>query len=157
MHTLATTRTCRHARLSVTTLRPTEFVDLTQHVNALVVEAGLQTGLVHVQSLHTTTAIVVNEHEPLLLDDFAALLANAAPPDAAYRHDDMGARTVNLAPGERANGHAHCRALLLASSVSLNLADGHRQLGRWQRVFLVALDGPRARDVSVLVHDEGMR
>ena len=36
-------------------------------------------GLVNVQTLHTTTAIVVNEHEPLLLTDIAALLERAAP------------------------------------------------------------------------------
>jgi secondary thiamine-phosphate synthase enzyme len=72
-------------------------------------------------------------------------------------HDDMSARTVNLAPGERPNGHAHCRALLLGSSVLLNVASGSVQLGRWQRVFLVELDGPRTREVSILLFGEGLR
>jgi secondary thiamine-phosphate synthase enzyme len=58
---------------------------------------------------------------------------------------------VNLAPGERPNGHAHCRALLMGSSASLNVAGGRLQLGRWQRVFLAELDGPRSREISVLV------
>ena len=138
-----------------------EFIDLTARIEALAAEAGIHAGLVNIQSLHTTTAIVVNEHEPLLLADFDALLARAAPRDAPYRHDDMDVRTVNLAPGERPNGHAHCHALLLGSSASLNFADGRLQLGRWQRVFLVELDGPRVREVSVLVLgeacDEGAR
>jgi secondary thiamine-phosphate synthase enzyme len=69
----------------------------------------------------------------------------------------MDARSVNLAPGERPNGHAHCQALLLGSSASLNLADGRLQLGCWQRIFLVELDGPRAREVSVLVLGEAVR
>ena len=69
----------------------------------------------------------------------------------------MNVRTVNLAPGERANGHAHCHALLLGSSASLNLAEGRLQLGCWQRVFLVELDGPRVREVSVLAIGEGVR
>jgi secondary thiamine-phosphate synthase enzyme len=156
MHTLAAARTCRHTRISITTKNPTEFVDLTEQVNALVADAGLHIGVVHIQSLHTTTAIVVNEHEPLLLADFVALLSNTAPRDAAYRHDDMKVRTVNLTPGERANGHAHCRALLLGSAVSLNVADGSVQLGQWQRIFLVELDGPRVREISVLLSGEGM-
>ena len=80
-----------------------------------------------------------------------------APRDAPYRHDDMDVREVNLAVGERPNGHAHCHALLLGSSASLNLADGRLQLGRWQRVFLVELDGPRPREVSVLVFGEAVR
>jgi len=33
----------------------------------------------------------------------------------------------------------------------LNVVDGVLQLGRWQRVFLVELDGPRTRDVSLLL------
>ena len=131
-----------------------EFIDLTDRIEAVTAAAGVHTGLVNVQSLHTTTAIVVNEHEPLLLADFAALLDSVAPAAASYRHDDTTIRTVNLAPGERPNGHAHCRALLLPASATLNLADGRLQLGRWQRLFLVELDGPRLRDVSVLVMGE---
>ena len=157
METLVPAATCRHSRIRVATGRAMEFIDLTDQIEALAAEAGIQAGLVNIQSLHTTTSIVVNEHEPLLLADFAALLAEAAPRHAPYRHDDMSARTVNLAPGERPNGHAHCRALLLGSSALLNLAEGRLQLGRWQRVFLVEFDGPRAREVSVLVFGEGVR
>ena len=32
------------------------------------------------------------------------------------------------------------------------MADGRLQLGRWQRVLLVELDGPREREVSLLAH-----
>ena len=117
-------------------------------IDASVADTGIRDGLVNVQSLHTTAAILVNEHEPLLLLDFAALLARIAPEHGFYRHDDMAARTVNLAPGERPNGHAHCRALLMGSSASLNLVGGRLQLGRWQRVFLVEMDGPRSREIS---------
>jgi secondary thiamine-phosphate synthase enzyme len=151
METLAPTAICHHSRIGVATGRPMEFIDLTDRIEALAVEAGLHAGLVNIQSLHTTTAIVVNEHEPLLLADFDALLTRTAPSDATYRHDDMDVRTVNLAPGERPNGHAHCRALLLPTSALLNVAAGRLQLGRWQRIFLVELDGPRSREVSVLL------
>ena len=157
METLASATTCRHARIRVTTGGQVEFIDLTDRIEALAAEAGIHAGLVHIQSLHTTTAIVVNEHEPLLLADFTALLARAAPRDAAYRHDDMSVRTVNLTVDERPNGCAHCHALLLGSSAALNLAEGRLQLGRWQRVFLAELDGPRVREVSVLVIGESAR
>jgi len=157
METLVPAATCYHTRVRVTTERSMQFIDLTDRIEALAARAGIHAGLVNVQTLHTTTAIVVNEHEPLLLADFSALLTRAAPRDASYRHDDMDLRTVNLAPNERPNGHAHCHALLLGSSASLNFADGRLQLGRWQRVFLVELDGPRVREVSVLVLGEAAR
>ena len=38
----------------------------------------------------------------------------------------------------------------VVDDLSLNVADGRLQLGRWQRVFLVELDGPRNREVSLL-------
>ena len=157
METLTPTALCHHGRIRVATQRPTEFIDLTDRVEALVADLGIHAGLVNIQSLHTTTAIVVNEHEPLLLADFDALLARTAPCDAPYRHDDMDVRTVNIAPGERPNGHSHCRALLLPSSAMLNVAGGRLQLGRWQRIFLVELDGPRDREVSVLAMGDGVR
>ena len=151
METLAPAPACLHSRIRVETRRPTEFIDLTDQIAACVSASGICDGLVNVQTLHTTTSIIVNEHEPLLLADFTALLDRMAPQDIRYRHDDMDARTINLAPGERPNGYAHCRALLLGSSALLNLAGGRLQLGRWQRVFLVEMDGPRPREVSVLV------
>jgi secondary thiamine-phosphate synthase enzyme len=150
METFAPASACRHSRIRFETRHSTEFIDLTDTIAAIVAETGIRDGLVNVQSLHTTTAILVNEHEPLLLSDFGALLERIAPQQAIYRHDDPDERTVNLSPGERPNGHAHCRALMLAPSASLNVADGRLQLGRWQRVFLVEMDGPRSREVSVL-------
>jgi secondary thiamine-phosphate synthase enzyme len=143
-----------HGRIHVTTTHPTEFIDLTDRLERLVVEAGLRFGIVNVQTLHTTTAVVINEHEPLLLTDFQVLLEAAAPRDGRYQHDDTTARTVNVTDAERPNGHAHCRALLLPSSACLNVTSGRLLLGRWQRVFFVELDGPREREISVLLFGE---
>lgn len=157
METLASTFVYRHTRIRIVTERATEFIDLTDGLEALVAESGLTTGFLNVQSLHTTTGIVVNEHEPLLLADFATLLESVAAREARYRHDDEALRTVNLIPGERPNGHSHCQALLLGSSACLNVVDGRMLRGLWQRVFLVELDGPRRRDVSVMLIGEGRR
>jgi secondary thiamine-phosphate synthase enzyme len=157
METLAETRTRCHARFRIVTEHPTQFIDLTDRVQALVAELAIATGIVNVQSLHTTTAIVLNEHEPLLLADFSNVLERVAPSCGDYRHDDLDARTVNVGPGERINGHAHCRALVLSPSVCLNVAGGRLLLGRWQRIFLAELDGPQVREVSVLLLGEAGR
>ena len=146
--------TRRHATFHITTRQPTEFIDITDRLERLVADSGLRFGIVNVQTLHTTTGVVVNEHEPQLLRDFQVLLESAAPSDGRYRHDDMTARTVNLTDGERPNGHAHCRALLLPSSICLNVTGGRLVLGRWQRVFFVELDGPRERELSILLLGE---
>jgi secondary thiamine-phosphate synthase enzyme len=157
METLTPVPTSRHARIRLTTRHPTEFIDITDQLETLVAAAGVSSGILNVQTLHTTTAILVNEHEPLLLADFQRLLESAAPADDRYQHDDQTVRTVNVTAEEHANGHAHCRALLLPSSVTLNVADGRVVLGKWQRVFLVELDGPREREISAMLIGETRR
>lgn len=155
MQTLARTSVFRHTTLRIETHQPTQFIDLTDEVRALVEQSRIDTGLVNVQGLHTTTAIIVNEHDPLLLSDLTTLLDRVAPQDAVYRHDNVGLRNSNCVLADRPNGHAHCRALLLASAVTLNVAGGRLQLGTWQRIFLAELDGPRQRSVSMAVMGEG--
>ena len=150
MPTLAPAIPCQHTTLDVSTRRSAEFLDVTDRIRSAIAGLGLRDGFVNVQSLHTTAAIVVNEHEPLLLGDFLSFLERAAPRRATYRHDDMVIRTVNIAPDERPNGHAHCQALMLPASVCLNASGGALCLGRWQRIFLVELDGPRQRQVSLM-------
>jgi secondary thiamine-phosphate synthase enzyme len=137
-----------HLTISVVTRETTEFVDLTPTLAALVESLGVREGLLTVQTLHTTTGVMINEHEPLLLADLKAMFERLVP-EGRYDHDDFERRTVNLTPDERVNGHAHCRAALLRTSESLTIVNGALTLGRWQRVFLVEFDGPRRREVSV--------
>jgi secondary thiamine-phosphate synthase enzyme len=155
METLATTFVYRHTRLRIRTEQATEFIDITDRVAALAAEAGLRLGLINVQALHTTAAVVVNEHEPRLLEDFLARLEALAPRNAAYRHDADPSAAAD--PEQRANGHAHCQALFLTPAACLNVVDGRLLLGRWQRIFLVELDGPRARELAIVMAGEGCR
>ncbi len=127
-----------------------QFVDLTELVAERVRRSGIGHGLVCVQSRHTTTAVVVNENEPLLIEDAKRMLERLVPRGAVYGHNELHRRR-DAAPDESRNGDAHCRALLLGSSETLAVAGGALQLGRWQRVFLVELDGPRRRTVCVVV------
>ena len=127
-----------------------QFVDLTELVAERVRRSGIGHGLVCVQTRHTTTAVVVNENEPLLIEDAKRMLERLAPRDARYGHHELHRRR-EAAADESRNGDAHCRALLLGSSETLAVKGGALQLGRWQRVFLVELDGPRPRTVGVVV------
>jgi len=137
-------------RLVLETRSRVEFVDLTDAVAERVARSRVKRGMVVVQSHHTTTGVVVNENEPRLLADFRRLLEAWAPDGDRYRHDDIHLRP-GVPPGERPNGAAHARALLLGSSVTLCVAGGVPVLGRWQRILFVELDGPRRRAVSVHV------
>jgi secondary thiamine-phosphate synthase enzyme len=127
-----------------------QFLDITDRVQECIERQGMCDGLVVVQTLHTTSAILVNENEPQLLDDLRHLLERMAPRHGVYRHDDFSAR-AELEPDERRNGHSHCKALFLKASETLVISGGRLQLGRWQRLFFLELDGARPRTVSVLM------
>ena len=135
-------------RIEFDTTRSTEFVDITDRIRESVRRSGLRDGCVHLQSLHTTLGIAVNENEPLLHRDFENLLERLAPTGAGYEHDDFS-RRFDVPLGEPVNGHAHCRQLLLTAFATLLVEDGQLVLGRWQSVFAVELDGPRHRQLAV--------
>lgn len=141
----------RHEQIEVETQRCLDFIDITDRVRTAVEESQVSDGLVNVQTRHTTTAILVGEHEPLLIEDLVKTLERLAPRHSDYRHDDFEVRTVNMCPDEEKNGHSHCKALFLRSSECLNIVGGRMDLGQWQRIFLIELDRPRSRTVSIVI------
>src|SRR2546430_11850492 len=110
-------------RLRFDSSHPTEFIDLTDRLREHVRRAGLVTGRVHLQSLHTTLGLAINENEPLLLRDMEALLARLAPAGVGYEHDDL-ARRQDIPSDEPTNGHAHCRSLFLQPALTALVVDG---------------------------------
>ena len=143
-------------RLERATEAPIEFLDITDDVAEIVRAAGLRDGIVTVSSRHTTAAVRIQEDEPLLLEDLRRFLERTAPEDAHYQHNDFRVRTVHMHDDESPNGHSHCLQMMLGTSETIPVMDGELQLGTWQRIFLVELDGPRARrDVLVQVLGTG--
>ena len=125
-----------------------EFIDITDEVEEFIESSGVLNGIVVVFSKHTTAAIVIQEDEPLLLDDFRNLLDSIASSDAKYSHNDFDVRTVHMHDNECPNGHSHCQHLTLGSSESVPVIDGKMALGEWQRVFMVELDGEKAQQIG---------
>jgi secondary thiamine-phosphate synthase enzyme len=140
-----------HETLQLETEGGVQFIDITDQITEVVAESGITHGWVNIQTQHTTTAVVINEHEPLLLEDMQDLLERFAPLEHTYRHNDFSIRTVNMQPDEQPNGHSHCRALFLRASETVNVVDGVMTLGRWQRIFFIELDCARQRHLSVMV------
>ena len=128
-----------------------DFIDITNQIKDFVKESKIKDGFINIQILHTSAALIVNENEPLLLEDFKKNLEMAASQNIEYQHDDLSKRKVNVCPEECINGHSHCKAIHLLVNTTLNLIDGKLQLGQWQRVFLVELDKPRKRKVQIQI------
>ena len=121
-----------------------ELYNLTQLIRDFVRSSGVKTGMVVISSLHTTSAIFINEWQDALLHDVKAYLSHAISKDLYYRHNDPAHSDC-----DRHNADSHLRSLVLGMSLTLQIADGDVVLGEWQSVIMAEFDGPRERSIRL--------
>lgn len=123
-----------------------ELINITRDLNDVVKRHGLKAGFLIVQSLHTTTAVFINEFQQALLDDMKAFLEKIVSRFDYWRHNDP-----KISECDRKNADSHLRAMLLGHTISLPVRNGSLALGGWQSVILAELDGPRERAIQIQV------
>src|SRR6267142_5516992 len=121
-----------------------ELCNLTKIVRDFVRSAGIKAGSVIISSLHTTSAIFINEWQEALIHDVKAYLAGVVRKDEYYRHNDPA-----WSDCDRHNADSHLRTLLLGMSLTLQIADGDVVLGEWQSIIMAEFDGPRERSIRL--------
>ena len=126
--------------MEIVTSKQIEIVDITDGIERYVNDCGREKGICLVYSLHTTTALIINEADEALLNDILKLMERIAPQAAGYQHDRGDG-----------NAHAHLRAALLGNSVIIPVENGGLALGTWQRILFIEMDGPRKRRLSVQI------
>ena len=151
MNTSSATRTLAPLKivtslLTVPTGARIEIHDLTDRIASLPGLDEVTQGVVLLHTLHTTTALFVNEAQDALLDDTRALLRRLVPERSAYRHNDPRVSDCN-----RANAWSHLAAMLLSHTVQTPIEQGRLVLGTWQRILFCELDGPQTRRIHVQV------
>lgn len=113
-----------------------EVIDITSMINQ---EIDIESGIANIFSKHSTSAIVVNENETGLLNDLELMLSDLISDKYSWQHD----RIDN-------NAKSHLKSFLLSSSETIPISNGKLDLGTWQSVFFIELDGPRKnRTVSL--------
>ncbi len=118
------------------TTQPLEILEIGPEVRLFLKETGLQGGLLHLATQHTTTALMVNERCPELQKDMIDFLNRLAPASMEYRHNKVAA-------DGRPNTHSHLLSMLFPTQQTLVVSENRLELGDWQSIFLVELDGPR--------------
>jgi len=123
------------AEIRVKTSERIELIDITAPVNDALSREKIESGLVNLFVLHTTSAIFVSENwDPDVQTDMIAQLETIVPRNGGYKHGE-------------GNSQAHILSVMLGTSITLPVADGRLLLGRWQGVIFGEFDGPRDRTV----------
>jgi secondary thiamine-phosphate synthase enzyme len=123
-----------------------QLINITDRINEIVRKSGVQDGLVHLQSLHTTTAVFINEWQDALLHDVKSFLDQIVCRENGWRHNDP-----EFSDCERKNADSHMRGMLMGQSLCLQVRNSTVLLGTWQSIILAEFDGPRSRSMSIQV------
>jgi secondary thiamine-phosphate synthase enzyme len=121
--------------LEVKTERSRHAIDVTDRV----VAHASGDGFIWLSCPHTTAALILSEADRDLLDDLERTTAELLAPLEPFTHH----RNNNP------NGAAHVLSSLLGTTLLLRLHRGSLQLGNYQRIVLVELDGPKTRTVQL--------
>ncbi len=128
--------------------RPRGFHLVTDEVVDALPEIGdLRVGLAHLQILHTSASLTLNENaSPDVRADLESWFTRAVPEDAGYwRHTLEGPDDMP----------AHVKASLLGPSLTLPVRDGRLALGTWQGIYLCEhRDRGGPRSLSLVLHGE---
>jgi secondary thiamine-phosphate synthase enzyme len=123
-----------------------QLLNITERINEIVRKSGIRDGLVHLQSLHTTSAVFLNEWQDALLHDVKGFLEQMAERDHYYRHNDP-----QFSDCERKNADSHLRGMLMGQTLCLQVRNANLLLGTWQSIIFAEFDGPRSRSLAVQV------
>ena len=117
----------------------TEFIDITEKIQDVLKEAGINSGVCNIFVPHTTAAITVNEGaDPTVQRDIQTFLNKMVPFEGDYQHRE-------------GNSSAHIKTTLIGVSQTVLIDEGRLVLGTWQSVFFCEFDGPRHRRVALKI------
>ncbi len=129
----------KSVEFEVRSSKHTQMVDITEKVQRIVTESGVEDGICMVSVPHTTAAVTINENaDPDVVRDIIKEMGKMVPWEDDYRHIE-------------GNAAAHIKSSLMGYSESIIIEDGRLMLGIWQDIYLCEYDGPRRRRVKVKI------
>lgn len=125
--------------LKLMTKENVEFVDITNDIKNIVRDSGIESGVVHVYTPHTTAGITINENaDPDVVSDITMEINKIIPFEDGYNHLE-------------GNSAAHIKSSLFGISETLIIEEGRLLLGTWQGIYFCEFDGGRNRRVLIKI------
>jgi secondary thiamine-phosphate synthase enzyme len=125
--------------LFVETTRPIEAINITEQLTALI--GGVEEGLAFFYIPHTTASLLLCEDDDGLRADLERTAAHwlaACRPFAHIRNNNP-------------NSEAHILSAFGGAGVTLAVEGGKLDLGAYQNVLLLEMDGPKRRELRCKV------
>ncbi len=102
-----------------------EIFNITSQVKAAMEKSTLRDGIILVSSLHSNSAVIVNDEEPGFLEDLDLWLCDIAPARDDFKHKGRF----------ESNSSAHFQSLMLHHQVVVPLPKGGSTLARGSSSF----------------------
>ena len=122
-------------RFDLSTSRRTQAIDVTHLFSGRTWPGGLL--LVSVE--HTTAAVFLGESGSEMFADYERVAANLIEQYGPWQHEVWN-------PG---NAQSHVLSSFIGGQLLLPVSGGRLDVGTWQRVIFLELDGPRQRRIAV--------
>lgn len=123
------------------------FLNITSQLEQILVESGIQEGLLLCNAMHITASVFINDDESGLHADYRKWLEHLAPFDASpqrYAHNRTG----------EDNADAHMKRQIMGREVVIAVTNGKLDFGPWEQVFYGEFDGRRPKRVLVKIIGE---
>jgi len=119
--------------ITLSTSKWQEIIDITDKVNFIIKKSKIKSGLCSIFAAHATAAIIINEnYDPNICLDLLDAL-NKLIPKGIWRHDKVDG-----------NADSHIKSSILGPSETVPIRNSRLELGTWQSLNFVELDGPRS-------------
>ena len=122
-------------RFDLSTSRPTQAIDITH----LFTDREWPDGLLLASVEHTTAAIFLGESGSEMFADYERVAANLIEDYGPFRHETWN-------PG---NAQSHVLSSFIGGQLLLPISNRRLDVGTWQRVIFLELDGPRQRSIGL--------
>ncbi len=129
-------------KISITTSKKKQIVDITDKINRVLAKNKIKTGLCHLFLPHSTagltTAYLQADKELDLIDALDVVLPHHTIVGRRYEHSHIPGRLPD-----------HVISSFLGPSLAIPIVDGKLALGEFQRAILLELNGPKKRTIML--------
>jgi len=132
----------------VNTTAKTDVLVITHDVKRAVRESAVPSGAVHLLIPGATAGIILLENDPKIYEELRTWVENQIPATTGARPSRRSGSGYN---------HAHLRAALIGTTLTIPLMDGKLMTGAWQEVVLFDFDDSKVgrREVTIQVMGDG--